>query len=424
MKFDERFLQYVWKFQLFDQTNFFDDKGRKITLIDSGIHNHDSGPDFFNAKVKIDDTVWAGNVEIHVNSSDWKKHAHTRDKSYDNVILQVVYNNDYDVVRTNGVEIPTAEIKINDKLLFEYESLIHSHEPIACAASILNVDNFIINSWLSSVLFERMQTKTEQINHILEHSKNDWEETLYIFTARAFGFKVNAEPFEMLAKSISQKILSKHKGNRFQIEALLFGQAGFLEKNICQDEYFQNLRKEYYFLQSKYSLKPLDEHLWKFLRMRPQNFPTIRISQFAHLISKSSHLFSKIVENVDIDELKKIFDAEASDYWSNHYTFGSESPTMLKTIGKEAVENLIINTVIPFLFIYGKHKDNDAIKDKALNFLEQMKPENNSIIRNWQNIGFNPPNALFSQALIHLTNEYCSKKRCIECRIGLKLMKQ
>ena len=423
MKFDERFLQHVWKFKLFDQNNFFDDKGRKIEVLESGTHNHNSGPDFFNAKVKIEDTVWAGNVEVHVNSSDWKKHSHHNDKAYDNVILQVVYKNDCQVIRTNGQEIPTAELKIQDRLMNDYDSLIQSDRQIACSDSILAVDNFVINSWLSSVLFERMQAKTDLVNLILEQNKNDWEEAFYTMTARAFGFKVNADPFELLSKSVSQKILSKHKNSVFQIEALLFGQSGFLEKDITEDQYFKDLQKEYKFLRAKYNLKPIEEHLWKFMRLRPQNFPTLRISQFADLISKSSHLFSKIIENNNLEEIKVLFNATASDYWTNHFTFGHESAGKQKIVGEEAVENIIINTVIPFLFIYGKSKDDDNIKDKALTFLEQMKAENNSVIRNWKEIGFNAPNAMFSQALIHLNNEYCSKKRCIECRIGINLIK-
>jgi hypothetical protein len=424
MKFDEHFLQHVWKLKLFDQNNFFDDKGRKIEVLESGTLNRDSGPDFFNAKVKIENTVWAGNVEVHVNSSDWKKHSHNDNKAYNNVILQVVYKNDYHVIQAGGLEIPTAELKINEKMMSDYDSLIHSERQIPCADLISGVDNFVINTWLSSVLFERMQSKTEILHQILDHNKNDWEETFYTFTARAFGFKVNADPFEMLAKSLPQKILSKHKNNRFQIESLLFGQAGFLEKDITEDKYFKDLKKEYHFLQSKYNLKPIDEHLWKFLRLRPQNFPTLRISQFADLISKSTHLFSKVLETDNIAEIKNLFNATASEYWNNHFTFGSESSGKPKTIGEDAVETIIINTVIPLLFIYGKFKDDDTVKDKSLSLLEKMKPENNSIIRHWQEIGFTPPNALFSQALIHLNNEYCSKKRCIECRIGIKLIKQ
>ncbi|MCF6366485.1 MAG: DUF2851 family protein [Bacteroidales bacterium] len=420
--FNEDFLHYIWKNKLFTDKYLIDNEGNKIEVIETGTHNFDAGPDFFNAKIKIGETIWAGNVEIHTKSSFWEAHKHQQDKAYDNVILHLVNKNDTEVHNTKGEKILTCELKFDNKYINNYDKLLRSENNIACNKFINKIDSFTLNSWLTNILIERIEQKTEYIKNILSFTNNNWEETFYISLAKAFGFKVNADPFELLAKSLPSIILAKNKNNLFQIEALLFGQAGMLSAPEIKDNYFISLKKEYKHLKNKYNLKPVEPHLWKFLRIRPDNFPTIRISQFAALIHKSSHLFSKVLESNNINSVMQLFDVEASGYWSTHYTFGKESKKRIKTFGKIATENILINTVIPIMFLYGKEKANEKVKDRAINFLEKIKPEKNNITKKWASIGLDIKNAYFSQSYIQLYNEYCSKRKCLNCRIGNKFI--
>ncbi len=418
----EEFLHYIWKYKLFENKNLNTVNGEKIEILNLGMHNSDAGPDFFNAKVKIDNTIWVGNVEIHINSSDWYVHHHHKDKAYDNVVLQVVYNIDQEVRRTNGELIPTLEIKFNDQLLKNYTSLIQNETWVACQDDIGKVDSFAIQNWIEKLAIERLENKSEQIHQILKQTNNSWEEAFYIQLARNFGFKLNSDPFEMLAKSLPLKYLGKHKNNLFQIEALLFGQAGFLN-DVSGDDYFEKLKKEYQFLASKFKLKSIEKHLWKFLRSRPGNFPSIRIAQFAKLIHQSSSLFSKIVEIKTVKDFYTLFLVEPSEYWKNHYVFHKESVEKSKAIGQLAVDILLINTVIPFLFVYGKAKGITELKDRAIYLLENIKPEKNSIINKWSDLGMKMKSAFETQALIQLKNQYCNHKKCLNCHIGNYLIK-
>ncbi len=292
----EEFLQYIWKLRLFDK-NLNLTSGEECQIIDVGTHNLDSGPDFFNARIKFDNTIWAGNVEIHTKSSDWFTHEHQLDKAYDNIILHVVYDDDKPIKRKNGEQIPTIELRNRfDKKLFEtYNDFMTNRNWIPCEKMITEVDRFVLNNWIDRLMVERLENKSGEIEDRLKFNGNNWEETFYQFLARNFGFKVNSAPFELLAKSLPLNYLGKHKNNKFQIEALLLGQAGLLTKKY-KDEYPKTLQKEYLFLQKKYKLTPIDPHLWRFMRMRPSNFPTIRLAQFADLVYRSSHLFSKIIE--------------------------------------------------------------------------------------------------------------------------------
>ncbi len=423
LKIKEELLHYIWENKLFYKNDLTDEDGNDIIIEDVGLKNNDAGPDFFNSKIKIGNTTWAGNIEIHINSSDWNKHNHNVDKAYDNVILHLVFENDKDVFNTKGEKILTCELKFDEKYLKKYEYLINSEDVISCKSYINKTESFILNSWLSSLLIERIEQKTTYIKQILEFTSNNWEEAFYISLAKAFGFKVNSLPFEILAKSLPSIILAKNKNNVFQLESLLFGQAGMLNNKLIEDAYFTSLQKEYAFLKNKYKLKPIEPHLWKFLRIRPVNFPTIRISQFAQLINKSSHLFSKIVEAKNIKTLQQMFNIQASEYWNAHYTFGKISKKRTKKVGKSAIENILINTVIPILFLYGKEKGKTEIQEKAFYLLEQIKPEKNKIINKWEDVGLEVKNAYFSQSLIQLYNEYCLKKRCLNCRIGNKYLK-
>ncbi|MGB3948285.1 MAG: DUF2851 family protein [Bacteroidia bacterium] len=420
----EEFLHYIWKFKLFNQLDLKTTSGETIEIIKAGTHNFDSGPDFFNAQLKIGETLWAGNVEIHIAASDWEKHAHQYNKAYDNIVLHVVFNADKAINRASGESIPTLELKnrIPEKVYENYLSFSTSKDWIPCEKQITDTPSFVINSTLDKLLLERLERKSISINNSLNLNNNNWEETFYQHLARNFGFKVNAEPFELLAKSLPSLVLAKHKSSLLQIEALLFGQAGFLNQHY-NDAYLQNLQNEYVFLKHKFKLNAIDEHLWKFLRLRPVNFPTIRIAQFANLVFNSSHLFSKIIEINTFTELKKLMNVDVSEYWQTHYMFDKASTAKTKHLGEEALNNIIINTVVPFLFVYGKQKDNEKYCERALQFLEQTPGENNSIIKKWEVLKMPIKTAYSTQALLQLKNEYCTSKKCLNCSVGNYLLK-
>lgn len=448
----EEFLCYIWKNRLFEVGCKTTD-GREIEIIKTGEANRDAGPDFINAKIKIDDTIWAGNVEVHVNSSDWIKHKHTSDKSYKNVILHVVYNDDVviyrnsqqstvhgpqtidhnELVNANKISkqnklsddiIPAIELKekYDEKLFDNYKELINSKNAIPCQKIIANVDKIVIRSWLESLLVERLENKTEFVNAKLRKTKNNYEQSFYILLARNFGFKLNSDTFEMLANATPFETFAKHKDNLFQIETILFGQSGMLDKDF-NDEYPNQLKKEYKYLKHKLSLEAIQSHLWKFLRLRPANFPTIRISQFAYLIKNNDGLLSRVLEAKEIRDIEDIFKLKTSEYWETHYTIDKEVKRTTKTFGNSSLQNIIINTIVPFLFIYGVKKDIFAYKEKALKLLEQLPAEKNRIIEMWEGCGIKAENAFDSQALIELKNEYCVKLRCLDCRIGNFLLK-
>ena len=423
LKIPEEFLHFLWKNKLYYNENLETSLGEKIKIINPGLKNNDAGPDFFNAKIKINNTTWAGNVEIHINSSDWEKHNHNKNKDYDSVILQVVLNNDKPIYRSNNEIIPTVEIKYNNKYFENYNALLENQLWIACEKNLPFVEEFIFTHWLTNLTAERLERKSTEIIKKLNSNNNHWEETFYQQLARSFGSKTNAEPFEWLAKSLPVKILAKHKDNIHQIEALLYGQAGFLNEPMGH-EYYLNIKKEYEYLQKRHGLKPLQKHIWKFLRLRPLNFPTVRIAQFAQLIYKSSRLFSKIIESKSIEELYNLFNVSTSLYWKNHYNFNKTSKTSEKKPGKAFINGILINTVIPFYFVYGIKKDNQYYKNKALKFLEHLPPESNSIISKWKELGIKVENAYISQALLQLKNEYCNRKKCLNCQIGNKIIIQ
>ncbi|NTW32111.1 MAG: DUF2851 family protein [Bacteroidetes bacterium] len=422
---NEDFLHYIWKFRLFDSNSLATSDGENIELIKPGEHNTDSGPDFQNARIKIGNTTWAGNIEIHLNSSDWIKHKHHEDKAYDNIILHVVYNNDLNINRSNNENIPVIELKklIPGGVYRKYINFINSNQWIPCENSIKQVDSLIISSWLDRILVERLEKKADTINQTLQLYKNDWEHTFYIHLARNFGFKLNAEAFEMLAKSTSLSYLAKHKTNLFQLEAILFGQAGMLTKSM-REEYPSMLFQEYCVLKQKFSLSAIDGHLWKFLRLHPAGFPTIRIAQFATLIQSSVHLFSKIIEAKKLTEIEDLFNVECSDYWQNHYVFGKESPKRSKKFGKPSIDNIVINTIVPFLFVYGINKNDGKYKDRAVKFLEQLEGEKNNIISKWKLLDVPTKTAFSTQSLLELKNNYCKNKKCLSCGIGNFLLRK
>ncbi|MEO5570935.1 MAG: DUF2851 family protein [Bacteroidia bacterium] len=418
----EDFLHYLWKFKLFN-SELLTTNGESIQILKSGEHNKNSGPDFFNAKIKIGNTTWAGNVEIHLKASDWNHHGHQKDKAYQNIILHAVHDADAKNTDMNRNEIPTVQLKnkFNAGLWNQYENLLKSSQWIPCSNMIETVDKFTINAWIERMVIERLEQKIIVVENLLKQNQNNWEETFYQSLARNFGFKLNASPFELLAKSLPSKCLAKHKNNLLQIEAMLFGQAGLLEEKL-NDKYPNELKREYIFLQSKFSLQPIEKHLWKFAKTRPVNFPSLRIAQFAGLVFKSSHLLSMILETKKAKDILKLFDVSASEYWSTHFRFDHESKSSEKNLGKSSAENILINTVIPFLFLYGKEKNDDYIKSRSLELLEQLPAENNSIISQWQFLKIEAGSAYRSQGLIQLKNEYCSQKKCLNCGIGNKIL--
>ncbi|MEO6904697.1 MAG: DUF2851 family protein [Bacteroidia bacterium] len=420
----EEFLHHIWKFKLFNQLNLTTSLGEKVEILKVGDHNFDAGPDFFNARLKIGDTLWAGNIEVHINASDWKKHAHQTNKVYDNIILHVVYNEDAQVNRASNEIIPTIELKykISDKQYQQYLNFKSNKDWIPCKNIITSVPSIIISSTIDRLLLERLQRKSETIINSLKLNNNNWEETFYQQLAKNFGFKINAIPFELLSKSIPSTVLAKHKNSLLQIEAILFGQAGFLDQHY-QDKYPLQLQNEYIFLKQKFKLEAIDNNLWKFLRMRPVNFPTIRIAQFASLIYNSTHLFSKIIEIENYESIKKVLHVGVSEYWSAHYTFNKNSIVKTKHLGDDAINNIIINTIVPFLFTYGKQKNDEKYVDKALTFLEQVEGEKNTIIKEWDNLNMPVKNAYSTQALLQLKQEYCNNKKCLTCAIGNYLIK-
>ncbi len=419
----EKFLHYLWKMKLYNHENLRTTSGEKIRVITAGEHNHNAGPDFLNAKIKIGETLWAGTVELHLKSSDWLQHAHNRNAAYHNVVLHVVYENDKKIMRDDGAEISCLELKGRfDSGIFDaYSRLMNNTDWIPCKPQLVKISSITMEQWLHRMMIERLEEKTLQITASLQANQSNWENTFYEFLAQSFGAKINAEPFRMLARSLPVKVLAKHKNSLLQLEALLFGTAGFLNESYA-DEYPAGLKKEFDFLRKKYDLQPLRKHQWKFLRLRPANFPTIRIAQFAQLVFKSSHLFSKILETKNAVDIIKLFEVVPSPYWETHYQFDKLSTTKQKTLGDDAIDLIIINMVAPFLFVYGKLRDEDAYMQQALNLLEKIKAEKNSIITEWKASGVKVKSAYESQALLQLRNVYCKNFRCLDCSIGHKLL--
>ena len=426
MLFPEDFLHYVWKFRLFERAGLQTTDGEELEIFSAGIHNSDSGPDFQTARIRIGDTAWAGNVEVHVSSSDWQKHGHTTDDSYSNVILHVVYKDDRPLVLPNGRHVPTLELqnRIPDDLYNRYHNLVFGNQTIIpCEANIGSVDSLTMHNWLTRVLIERLEKRSAAVIDALNLNRGDWEETFYQFLAANFGFKTNALPFELLAKSLPQITLAKHKNNPLQIEALIFGQAVFLTGEL-KDEYPLKLKSEYEFLQKKYKLTAIENYLWKFMRLRPQNFPTIRLAQFAALVVHSNHLFSKVLEIKDVKALQDLFsEIKVNPYWEDHYRFDVESAPSSKNMGTASIDILLLNTLALFLFSYGKHNQIQHYINRSLKLLEHLPNESNNIITDFTNLGVKINTAFESQALLELKNNYCNYKKCLYCGVGNKILK-
>lgn len=421
---NEDFLHYIWKFGLFDLSNLKTTVGDDVTVIQRGGHNPNAGPDFFNARVKIGDTTWAGNVEIHTRSSDWQRHNHSTDDAYKNIILHVVFEDDKPLADALNNPVATIELKgrIDLKFYNTYKTFTDAKGWIPCENSLARVDPFIMESWLERLAIERLERKSTAVLDVLAANKGSWQETFYQLMAANFGFKVNAEPFSLLARSIPENYLARQKNSNLQIEALLFGVAGLLESEFV-DEYPNKLKAEFKFLKTKYSLPTLPGHIWKFSRMRPDNFPTVRIAQFAALIINSNGLFAKMLDTKRTAALKGFFDVKASEYWDTHYMFDRPSAEKPKHMGASSVNNIIINTIVPTLFAYGIDRDERYSKERALSLLAKTEPESNSIVKGWQGLNVAMNSAQQTQAGIELKNLYCDAKKCLFCSVGTHLLK-
>jgi len=425
MKIKEDFLQYLWRTKQFNFETLETSNQESIEIVDFGEHNTNAGPDFLNAKIRIGETLWAGNVEIHVKASEWLRHNHQANDAYNNVILHVVHQNDKPIKRKTGELIPCLELRkrIPADLINQYLRLIDNENWIPCQSQFSSVSDITKALWLDRLLVERLEHRTADLADVLAFNNNNWESSFYQRLARNFGAKINTQPFELLAQNTPILTLAKHKNDLFQLEALLFGQAGYLEMDF-EETYPNRLKKEYQFLQKKYDLQPINVSMWKFMRLRPANFPTVRIAQLAALIHQSTHLFSKVIDAKKIDEVRNLFEnIEVSEYWLTHYKFDKTSKPRTKKLGKSTIDLFIINTIIPFLFFYGRYKKLDDYEDKALLFLEKLRPESNSIIDNWKSLKMKPKSAYQTQALLELKRKYCDEKRCLECAIGNQIMK-
>lgn len=419
----EEFLHYLWRFHLL-QNQLDTTKNEKVEVLNAGLLNSDAGPDFIQAKIKIGETVWAGSIEMHLKASDWIKHGHHTDKAYNSTILHVVYKCDTDIKLENGETIPCLEIagKFNAELLEKYERFLKSKKWIPCSGQMANFPKIKLSVFYTRLIIERLEEKTQSILHRLETNKNDWEETFYQVLAGGFGLKINQEIFQKVAESLPLKKVLWHHTDLFQIESLLFGQAGLLQMSSFTDDYPRTLKKEYDYLSKKYNLKPEQGHLWKFLRIRPSGFPTLRIAQFAALFAAHQNLFSKVLETEKIENLRNLFNVSASTYWNTHFRWETESKFQVKKLSLDRVNLLIINVIIPFVFLYAKQRTQEKLMDRALAFLEKLSPEKNKIITNYANEGIEFSSALHTQALIQLKTKYCDKRRCLSCPVGAFLI--
>ena len=416
----ERLLQFIWQLQYFNTTALTTIEGDILQVLHPGTYNTNQGPDFLDAKIKIGNTLWAGSIELHLTDSDWKNHKHSSDKNYNNVILHVVWQQDADL------KLPFQTLVLEDRvsklLLKKYDALMKEEGFIPCEKIIHHAAAITWISWKERLLVERLQQKSQTVLDYLKQNNNHWEESFWWMLAKNFGATVNSSAFEKIAQSLPVHILAKHKNQIHQTEALLFGQAGLLDEDYTED-YPKLLKREYQFLKNKYKLIKVEAPLY-FLRMRPANFPTVRLAQLAMLVHTSLHLFTAIKEARPVKEIKMLLKVTANDYWHYHYVFDEPATFKKKTLGEQMINNIVINTVSVMLFAYGLYHNESSYKDKALQWLEDIAAEKNNITRGFIQLDADCKTAFDSQALVQLKNNYCNKKRCLECAIGNKLLKE
>jgi hypothetical protein len=421
---NEDFLQYLWKFQKFNTIHLKTTAGIPVQVLQPGRHNTDAGPDFLDARIRIGDTLWAGNVEIHLSASDWNRHGHQSDHGYDNVVLHVVYSADADIVTASGMHIPMVCIRD----LFDYQdyryykSWVKQDGFIACEALVPQVSTLTKTAMVHAAAVERLKQKSAICRDHLQQTQGDVEGSFYRLLLRSFGHKVNAIPFEQLALAVPHPLLRKVRHDPADLEALLLGQAGMLQHTV-HHPYTEDLSKRFAFLSAKYELKPMQASAWKLLRLRPQNFPAVRIAQLAALYSRHESLADRVLEAHSLHELNALFAAEPRDpFWRKHYTLSKESSEAPKSIGQDAIQLIIINAVVPFYFAMAHYNREERWQQKATTLLESMPPETNRITTRYASFGFPLWNALDSQGLLHLKATWCESKKCLHCKVGINLM--
>lgn len=416
-------MQYLWNHRLFRSKEFTISDGSTLSIVFPGIWNKSSGPDFFNARLKIGDQTWAGNVEIHYRSSDWYRHGHQHDPAYQNIILHVVMIDDRDVYNDQGSVIPCLIIQDEYNLYPYYRDLVEREHWVACEPYLPRLGEMVDESWFSRLGIERLEEKSQKIEDWLKAVRNNWEECFYLLLASAFGQKVNAIPFEMLARSIPLQVVHQIRDKPFSLYALFLGQAGLLNNQLFQDDYQQSLLKEYLFLKNKHKLEELPAHLWKHMGLRPKNFPAIRIVQFVAFLQQHPSLMNWLLETSDTEEYLLSFNQSLPEYWKTHFVFGKESPPSEKNIGQQAIESILINAVAPMLFVYGEFQDRPDLKENAVYVMEDLPPEKNAELDRWIALGIQPCTAFDTQALLHLKKHYCDKHRCLFCRWGDQIIR-
>ena len=429
----EKLLYYIWKYKLFPLRPLQTTDGQPLEVIDPGILNHDAGPDFQNAKVKIGNTIWAGSVEIHQKSSDWFAHGHHEDARYNNVVLHVAEKADRPVITQDGQTPPQMELEVPAYLETNYKALCHTTDYPRCHRVIPRIDTFTVHSWLNALLCERLEQRAETVARRVKTANGDWEQAFFATLARNFGFGINGDAFEEWARHIPLQAVGHHRDDLFQIEALFLGQAGLLDidtipqkyrEEAANDGYYPRLKQEYDYLAHKFSLQPMDAEAWKFLRLRPQNFPHVRISQLARLYYDQRAGFSRLLEAKTIEELHAMLSTHATTYWESHYTFGCPSYKNAKTLTTASLNLIVVNTVVPVLYAYGITHAQDAFRQRALQLLEPIRAENNHITRLWDECGIRAESAADSQALLQLKKEYCDRRYCLHCRFGYEFLKR
>jgi hypothetical protein len=420
----EDFLHYLWRYGQFDARDLYTMEGLSLSIVHPGHYNPHAGPDFTDARLRVGGTLWAGNVEMHLRSSDWHRHGHQHDPSYENVLLHVVWEHDVSVHRADGSEIPTLEMRrrVWPGQHDRYRALLHSPAPLPCAPLLSEVPETVWISWLDRMMAERLSHKSEQVDSWLQQTGNHWEEAFFRAMARAFGLSINAEPFERLAAALSFKLLARYTDSLFRLEALLFGAAGLLDDAPFVDEYPNALFREWRHLQAKHRISALGKSEWKFLRLRPANFPTLRLAQFAALLHGQQRLWEPLL--MPDADLETLMDGEPSAYWREHYRFGHRSPPFDPKPGDGLRAQVLINAVVPFLYRYGRQRDEPAVCRRAEQILEGLRSEKNAELDSWRQLGRSPGHAAHSQALLHLGRHYCSAKHCLHCGVGVFLMKK
>ncbi|MGB5500000.1 MAG: DUF2851 family protein [Maribacter sp.] len=421
----EDLLQFIWKYKKLQLEQMVTTNNESLIIIDVGLHNQQAGPDFFNAKINIDGQLWAGNVEVHINSSDWYAHHHEEDINYENVILHVVWKDDMVIYRKDNTRIPTLELcqYIPEALLNNYQALFDKSRTnfINCENEISGIDEFKVNNWLNRLYIERLEQKNILINELLESSKNDLESVLYILLLKNFGLKINGESFLSLANALDFHIVRKLQQNPTKIESILFGLTGLLNDDSIIDPYHADLKNQYHYLKHKFDLSETGVIAPEFFKLRPPNFPTIRLSQFANLYGENHNLFEKVIHTTTIADLYKIFSVSASAYWDDHFTFGKRSKKSSKKLTKKFIDLLIINTILPLKFSYSKHLGKDS-NEGLFTLIGSLKKEENTILKKFAALGIGIKTASDSQAILQLYNQYCSKNKCLQCAIGSSLL--